>query len=306
MSTQLPSPDSSPVTRTFRSHVPFTRTIPYRYVRKGEHDRKRSTVCALRIRSTAALSSPSFLRVARHPEMPSSELRHLVESRAEQATRVGGIRRGHCVPLTFFSLLTLGTIVAISFYDRAESGVPQEPPADPNDARAPEALPVCGDGRCDYDYFTSPETMETCMADCPGVTTPAECGEEPHSSMLRGVRRACSRPQASQEAMQQLGLLPRAAILLVLGYGQLPQLRRVLAQASVGSRTSALRPARQVHSRVSSQARKRAQDWPHAQRRAAQPVGAHARSLDWGRHASQGRLVGEVGDWTQRHAIFHG
>ena len=48
--------------------------------------------------------------------------------------------------------------------------------------------------------------------------------------MLRGVRRACSRPQASQEAMQQLGLLPRAAILLVLGYGQLPQLRRVLAQ----------------------------------------------------------------------------
>lgn len=114
-------------------------------------------------------------------KMPSSELRHLVESRAEQATRVGGIRRGHCVPLTFFSLLTLGTIVAISFYDRAESGVPQEPPADPNDARAPEALPVCGDGRCDYDYFTSPETMETCMADCPGVTTPAECGEEPHS-----------------------------------------------------------------------------------------------------------------------------
>ncbi|XRB07830.1 apple domain-containing protein [Pycnococcus provasolii] len=34
----------------------------------------------------------------------------------------------------------------------------------------------CGDGRCE-----PPETAETCMADCPGVTTHAMCGEEPHS-----------------------------------------------------------------------------------------------------------------------------
>ena len=33
-----------------------------------------------------------------------------------------------------------------------------------------------GDGKCE-----APETMANCMADCPGVTTPAMCGEEPHS-----------------------------------------------------------------------------------------------------------------------------
>ena len=34
----------------------------------------------------------------------------------------------------------------------------------------------CGDGKC-----VSPETVDTCFADCPGVTTPPMCGEEPHS-----------------------------------------------------------------------------------------------------------------------------
>ena len=34
----------------------------------------------------------------------------------------------------------------------------------------------CGDGRCE-----PPETSTSCGADCPGVTTPAQCGEEPHS-----------------------------------------------------------------------------------------------------------------------------
>ena len=35
---------------------------------------------------------------------------------------------------------------------------------------------TCGDGRCEF-----PETMASCMADCPGVTTQPTCGEEPHS-----------------------------------------------------------------------------------------------------------------------------
>lgn len=34
----------------------------------------------------------------------------------------------------------------------------------------------CGDGRCDPS-----ETVSSCFADCPGVTTPPMCGEEPHS-----------------------------------------------------------------------------------------------------------------------------
>eukprot|EP00308_Calcidiscus_leptoporus_P009447 CAMPEP_0119354312 /NCGR_PEP_ID=MMETSP1334-20130426/3336_1 /TAXON_ID=127549 /ORGANISM="Calcidiscus leptoporus, Strain RCC1130" /LENGTH=238 /DNA_ID=CAMNT_0007367829 /DNA_START=212 /DNA_END=928 /DNA_ORIENTATION=+ len=41
-------------------------------------------------------------------------------------------------------------------------------------------LPVlhtaCGDGKCE-----PPENVSSCPADCPGVTTPAMCGEEPHS-----------------------------------------------------------------------------------------------------------------------------
>ena len=45
------------------------------------------------------------------------------------------------------------------------------PPPPPHRAAA-----TCGDGKCE-----PPETVETCFADCPGVTTPAMCGEEPHS-----------------------------------------------------------------------------------------------------------------------------
>ena len=41
---------------------------------------------------------------------------------------------------------------------------------------APLPPVVCGDDRCE-----PPETMANCLADCPGVTTPAMCGEEPHS-----------------------------------------------------------------------------------------------------------------------------
>lgn len=42
----------------------------------------------------------------------------------------------------------------------------------------PPPSSYCGDGRC-----SPPETIDTCFADCPGITTPATCGEEPHSDV---------------------------------------------------------------------------------------------------------------------------
>ena len=36
-----------------------------------------------------------------------------------------------------------------------------------------KTAPRCGDGKCEL-----PETAATCFADCPGVTTPPQCGEE--------------------------------------------------------------------------------------------------------------------------------
>ena len=35
---------------------------------------------------------------------------------------------------------------------------------------------ICGDGKCEF-----PETVDNCFADCPGITTPPQCGEEAHS-----------------------------------------------------------------------------------------------------------------------------
>ena len=46
----------------------------------------------------------------------------------------------------------------------------------PQEAAPPKRTAVCGDGTCE-----APESMATCMADCPGVTTEPQCGEEPHS-----------------------------------------------------------------------------------------------------------------------------
>jgi hypothetical protein len=40
----------------------------------------------------------------------------------------------------------------------------------------PPPRSICGDGVCD-----ATETVQSCFADCPGVTTPAVCGEEAHS-----------------------------------------------------------------------------------------------------------------------------
>jgi len=60
---------------------------------------------------------------------------------------------------------------------------PPPPPPPPHPPPPPRLFPppppspsACGDGRCE-----PPETMVDCPADCPGVTTPAQCGEEPHS-----------------------------------------------------------------------------------------------------------------------------
>lgn len=60
---------------------------------------------------------------------------------------------------------------------------PPPPPPPPHPPPPPRLFPppppspgTCGDGRCE-----PPETMIDCPADCPGITTPAECGEEPHS-----------------------------------------------------------------------------------------------------------------------------
>lgn len=55
---------------------------------------------------------------------------------------------------------------------------PYNMPTTSNDAidSTKPLLSFCGNGECD-----GTETIESCFEDCPGVTTPAMCGEEPHS-----------------------------------------------------------------------------------------------------------------------------
>ena len=50
------------------------------------------------------------------------------------------------------------------------------PPPPPIAQPPPPPTAVCGDGKCE-----PPESSSSCFEDCPGVTTPAMCGEEPHS-----------------------------------------------------------------------------------------------------------------------------
>ena len=63
-----------------------------------------------------------------------------------------------------------------------EGAQPQTTPAPDVTPKLPASRPVsasrCGDGRCE-----PPETSTSCGADCPGVTTPPQCGEEPHSDV---------------------------------------------------------------------------------------------------------------------------
>jgi len=65
------------------------------------------------------------------------------------------------------------TIESASAPSSTSSSRPEHKPT-PRPATA--SLPVCGDGKCER-----PESIETCLADCPGVTTPPKCGESPHS-----------------------------------------------------------------------------------------------------------------------------
>ena len=50
------------------------------------------------------------------------------------------------------------------------------PTAAPTAVATSPPRPRCGNGLCEL-----PETVDSCFEDCPGVTTPAMCGEEPHS-----------------------------------------------------------------------------------------------------------------------------
>lgn len=58
------------------------------------------------------------------------------------------------------------------------AGLEERRASTPTPDPAPSAVEsaVCGDGKCQ-----PPETIHSCLADCPGVTTPPMCGESPHS-----------------------------------------------------------------------------------------------------------------------------
>lgn len=80
-------------------------------------------------------------------------------------------------------LFVVGAIGIMWYYQPAESSIFSEEPQEAVPVSALSAattviasMPMCGDGKCE-----SPETMTSCLADCPGVTTEAMCGEEPHS-----------------------------------------------------------------------------------------------------------------------------
>ncbi|KAL1530684.1 hypothetical protein AB1Y20_001584 [Prymnesium parvum] len=84
--------------------------------------------------------------------------------------------------------------------------------AAPAGTRLPPATPPsrCGDGRCD-----ASETVESCFADCPGVSTGAQCGEEPHSdpggeAVAWGMtHRAASAAECCEKCAQHAAKQPR-------------------------------------------------------------------------------------------------
>jgi hypothetical protein len=65
----------------------------------------------------------------------------------------------------------------VSGRHRLDSRTPHSsPPPPPPPPPPPIWKSHCGDDVCDTD-----ESWETCFSDCPGVTTPRVCAEEPHS-----------------------------------------------------------------------------------------------------------------------------
>ena len=98
-----------------------------------------------------------------------SDLRGLV------AGRVKGNKPPQYGSPVGLAVLGLGTLATIAVMSKPAV---QEPSTEGEawkvaHAAAPVRTPKCGDGRCD-----PAESMASCMADCPGVTTPATCGEE--------------------------------------------------------------------------------------------------------------------------------
>jgi len=84
--------------------------------------------------------------------------------------------------LVAFNLGTAASVAPHAASRAASSTLGSSPPPPPvvfDPPPPPKALvlpPKCGDGKCE-----APETIESCFADCPGVTTGETCGEEPHS-----------------------------------------------------------------------------------------------------------------------------
>ena len=108
-----------------------------------------------------------------------------IEEGAE--TQLARIRRPRCL---FFAIACITVVAFTGGPIAAAMGVQtarpvnmvarshstSEPPPPPPALRSPSPLPMCGDGKCE-----PPEDIASCFADCPGVTTSAMCGEEPHS-----------------------------------------------------------------------------------------------------------------------------
>ena len=116
-----------------------------------------------------------------------SELRQLVLARAERNEPLRYHGAAWC------TMIALGTIFLVSSAGGSRAAaLPQVAPAlvdggdqrrqqherhDRNPAPPLARKPVCGDDVCEPPF----ESMDNCMADCPGVTTQPQCGEEPHS-----------------------------------------------------------------------------------------------------------------------------
>mmetsp|Transcript_60172 Transcript_60172/g.99843 ORF Transcript_60172/g.99843 Transcript_60172/m.99843 type:complete len:291 (-) Transcript_60172:227-1099(-) len=94
------------------------------------------------------------------------------------------IRRPWCV----LSVITIAAVLitagggplaavsaGLSTFWPAHSPITPSPPS-PSPPAVATNTHTCGDAVCE-----SPETTSSCAADCPGATTPATCGEEPHS-----------------------------------------------------------------------------------------------------------------------------
>mgnify|MGYP002005783225 CR=1 FL=1 len=105
-----------------------------------------------------------------------------IEDSAE--TLLSSIRRPWCllsgITLAVVLLFAGGGPLSAAMHASHLSPLPPRPPYPPPPPQLfpppPPSPNRCGDGHCE-----PPETMADCPADCPGVTTPTQCGEEPHS-----------------------------------------------------------------------------------------------------------------------------